>query len=111
MDSAPSTSATKGPTVGSKEFETGSKKLEGSAKSGQGASTKAAESLSVTDNRTGKSYELPIAYGTIRAADLRQIKVDSNDFGVMSYDPAFNNTASCISRITYIDGVPAMSDV
>jgi len=62
------------------------------------------ETLTVTDNRTGKSYELPITHDTIRAADLRQIKVDPKDFGMMSYDPAFNNTASCISRVTYIDG-------
>ena len=61
--------------------------------------------LSVTDNRTGKKYELPIEEGdVIRAADLRQIKVGKDDFGLMSYDPAFTNTASCRSRITYIDG-------
>src|SRR5881275_3162257 len=68
-----------------------------------GAGT-ARETLTITDNRTGKSYEIPITHGTIRAADLRQIKVDPKEFGMMSYDPAFNNTASCISRITYIDG-------
>jgi citrate synthase len=62
------------------------------------------ETISITDNRTGKSYEVPITHGTIRAMDLRQIKVDANDFGMMSYDPAFNNTASCISRVSYIDG-------
>src|SRR5712692_10210583 len=62
------------------------------------------ETLTITDNRTGKSYEVPITHDTIRAADLRQIKVDPKEFGMMSYDPAFNNTASCISRITYIDG-------
>src|SRR5882672_9104594 len=62
------------------------------------------ETVSITDNRTGKSYEIPITHGTIRAMDLRQIKVDANDFGMMSYDPAFNNTASCISRVSYIDG-------
>src|SRR5258708_6636250 len=60
--------------------------------------------LTVTDNRTGKSYEVPIKNGAIKAMDLRQIKTDARDFGMMSYDPAFNNTASCISRITYIDG-------
>jgi len=60
--------------------------------------------LSVTDNRTGKTYEIPIKDGTIRAMDLRQIKVDPNDFGLMSYDPAFTNTASCRSAITEIDG-------
>jgi len=60
--------------------------------------------LSVTDNRTGKTYEIPIKDGTIRAMDLRQIKVDPADFGLMSYDPAFTNTASCHSAITEIDG-------
>ena len=62
------------------------------------------ETLTITDNRTGKTYEVPITHDTIRAMDLRQIKVDSADFGMMSYDPAFNNTASCISKVTYIDG-------
>src|SRR5258708_2438991 len=62
------------------------------------------ETLSVTDNRTGKTYELPITHDTIRALDLRQIKVNDGDFGLMTYDPAFTNTASCISRITFIDG-------
>src|SRR2546428_783078 len=62
------------------------------------------DTLSITDNRTGKKYEIPVQDGTIRAADLRQIKVSDGDFGLMSYDPAFTNTASCISRITYIDG-------
>jgi citrate synthase len=63
-----------------------------------------AESLTVTDNRTGQSYELPITDGTIRGIDLRQIKVSDDDFGLMSYDPAFMNTASCRSAVTYIDG-------
>nr|MDQ4040559.1 citrate synthase [Actinomycetota bacterium] len=61
-------------------------------------------SLTITDNRTGLSYEVPIADGTIKAMDLRQIKVDEDDFGLMTYDPAFLNTASCRSSITYIDG-------
>jgi citrate synthase len=60
--------------------------------------------LKVVDQRTGRSYDLPITDGAIRAIDLRQIKVDENDFGLLSYDPAFLNTASCRSRITYIDG-------
>ncbi len=64
----------------------------------------AANSLTVTDNRTGKVYELPIEQGAIRAMDLRQIKVSEDDFGLLSYDPAFMNTASCRSAITYIDG-------
>src|SRR6267143_651670 len=63
-----------------------------------------AKSLTVTDNRTGKVYELPIEQGAIRAMDLRRIKVSEDDFGLMSYDPAFMNTASCKSRITFIDG-------
>lgn len=60
--------------------------------------------LTVTDNRTGKTYEIPIENGTIRAMDLRQIKVNDEDFGLMSYDPSFGNTASCKSKITFIDG-------
>ncbi len=63
-----------------------------------------AETLTITDNRTGKQYELPIEFNTIRAMDLRQIKVADDDFGLMTYDPAFMNTASCKSRITFIDG-------
>jgi citrate synthase len=62
------------------------------------------DSLSVVDNRTGKSYEIPIQDGTVRAADLRQIKASADDFGLMAYDPAFMNTAACRSAITYIDG-------
>src|SRR6202008_67560 len=68
------------------------------------ASATRRDTVTITDNRTGKSYEIPITHGTIRASDLRQIKVDPTEFGMMSYDPAFNNTAACISRITYIDG-------
>jgi len=64
----------------------------------------AADTLTITDNRTGKSYELPISEGTIKAIDLRQIKTDPDDFGLMTYDPAFLNTAACRSAITYIDG-------
>lgn len=64
----------------------------------------ATETITITDNRTGRSYELPVTHGTIRATDLRQVKVDDTDFGLMSYDPAFKNTASTISRITFIDG-------
>ena len=64
----------------------------------------APETLTITDNRTGKVYELPIADGTIKATDLRNIKVKEDDFGMMTYDPAFMNTASCRSAITYIDG-------
>jgi citrate synthase len=62
------------------------------------------ESLTITDNRTGQSYEVPISDGAVRAMDLRQIKVSEDEFGLMAYDPAFTNTASCRSSITYIDG-------
>ena len=62
------------------------------------------DTLTITDNRTGKQYQLPIQDGTIRAMDLREIKVADDDFGLMTYDPAFMNTASCKSRITFIDG-------
>ncbi|NUO08826.1 MAG: citrate synthase [Candidatus Brocadia sp.] len=69
------------------------------------------DTLTITDNRTGKQYDLPIMYGTyptygaaIRAADLRQIKASDDDFGLLSYDPGFTNTASCKSAITFIDG-------
>jgi citrate synthase len=62
------------------------------------------DSLSITDNRTAQTYEIPIIDGNIRAKDLKQIKKDPEDFGVMSYDPAFMNTASCQSKITFIDG-------
>jgi citrate synthase len=68
------------------------------------ASQATAETLTVTDNRTGQTYELPISDGTVRAMDLRQIKTDDGDFGLMAYDPAYTNTASCRSAITYIDG-------
>ena len=63
-----------------------------------------ADTLTITDNRTGKQYEIPIKDGAIRATDLRQIKTGADDPGLMTYDPAFMNTASCRSRITYIDG-------
>jgi len=64
----------------------------------------ASDTLSITDNRTGKSYEVPIKDETIHATDLRQIKVKDDDFGMMTYDPAFMNTAACRSAITFIDG-------
>ena len=64
----------------------------------------AKDTLTITDNRTGKQYDIPITDGTIRATDLRQIKTGSNDFGMMTYDPAFMNTAACRSTITFIDG-------
>src|ERR671935_1457760 len=64
----------------------------------------AADTLTITDNRTGRTYEVPIEDGTVRALALRDIKVDDDDFGLMTYDPAYMNTASCRSAITYIDG-------
>ncbi len=62
------------------------------------------QSITITDNRTNQNYTLPISHGTIRAMDLRQIKTGPDDFGLMTYDPAFMNTASCQSAITYLDG-------
>jgi citrate synthase len=62
------------------------------------------DSLTITDNRTGRTYEVPVSEGTVRATDLRQIKVSDDDFGLMTYDPAFMNTAACRSAITFIDG-------
>jgi citrate synthase len=76
---------------------------EGSA-DGANRSTRPSDTLTVTDNRTGSTYELPISDGTVRAMDLRQIKTGEDDFGLMAYDPAYTNTASCRSAITYIDG-------
>jgi citrate synthase len=64
----------------------------------------AEDSLTITDNRTGRAYEVPIEHGTVRAMGFRQIKTSEDDFGLMVYDPAFTNTASCQSRITFIDG-------
>ncbi|TAK60450.1 MAG: citrate synthase [Bacteroidetes bacterium] len=66
--------------------------------------TSSKNTLTINDNRTGKQYEIPIENDTIRAMDLRQIKVKDDDFGMMTYDPAFMNTASCKSKITFIDG-------
>ncbi len=73
---------------------------------GAGAATAdgAKDTLTVTDNRTGRDYELEITDETVKAIDLRQIKVTEDEFGIMSYDPAFTNTASCRSAITFIDG-------
>ncbi|HUE20167.1 MAG TPA: citrate synthase [Bryobacteraceae bacterium] len=62
------------------------------------------DTLTITDNRTGKTYTLPLYNDAIRAIDLRQIKTGPDDFGLLSYDPAFLNTASCQSAITYLDG-------
>src|SRR5881397_2943394 len=73
------------------------------SENGGGVAT-AQDTLSVTDNRTGETYELEISDGTVKAMDFRQIKVDEDDFGLMTYDPAYTNTASCRSEITYIDG-------
>jgi citrate synthase len=69
-----------------------------------GVTTSGDQTLTITDNRTGQTYDVEITDGTIRAMDLRQIKASESDFGLMAYDPAFTNTASCRSAITYIDG-------
>src|SRR5437660_6993210 len=74
-----------------------------SREDGGGVAT-AEETLTVTDNRTGETYEVEITDGTVKAMDFRQIKVDEDDFGLMTYDPAFTNTAACRSEITFIDG-------
>ena len=66
--------------------------------------SEAKDTLTITDNRTGQTYEVPVTEGAISAMDLRQIKVEDDDFGLLSYDPGFKNTASCKSEITYIDG-------
>jgi citrate synthase len=71
---------------------------------GDGVAQDGRGTLSVTDNRTGRSYEIEISDGTVRSTDFRQIKVDDDDFGLMTYDPAYMNTASCRSEITYLDG-------
>ena len=69
-----------------------------------GVATAGQDTLTITDNRTGQTYEVEITDGTVKAMDLRQVKVSDDDFGLMAYDPAFTNTASCRSAITYIDG-------
>jgi citrate synthase len=71
---------------------------------GDGVAQDGHGTLSVTDNRTGRSYEIEITDGTVRSTDFRQIKVADDDFGLMTYDPAYMNTASCRSEITYLDG-------
>src|SRR5580693_2032724 len=64
----------------------------------------ASDSLSVTDNRTGRTYEIPIVDGAVRSLDLRAIRTTEDDFGLLAYDPGFMNTASCRSSITFLDG-------
>lgn len=81
----------------STETDTKAAARDGAAPDGRG-------SLSVTDNRTGRTYEIEITDGTVRSTDFRQIKVSDDDFGLMTYDPAYMNTASCRSEITYLDG-------
>src|ERR687893_1154320 len=71
---------------------------------GDGAQPDSRDTLTVTDNRTGKTYEVEITDGTVKAMDFRQMKVDEDDFGLMTYDPAYTNTASARSAITFIDG-------
>ncbi len=72
--------------------------------SASAASGNTRDTLTIVDNRTGRQYEIPVKHDTIRALDLRQIKVNEADFGMMSYDPAFTNTASCMSKVGFIDG-------
>src|SRR5579863_881290 len=73
-------------------------------KAGANGAGAGSETLSITDNRTGRSYEIPIVDGAVRSLDLRQIKVSDDEFGMLAYDPAFMNTASCRSSITYLNG-------
>src|ERR1700682_3156553 len=79
-------------------------KPEAQAAPAEKATPKTRDTVTITDNRTGKTYELPVTHDTIHAIDLRQIKVKPDDFGMMSYDPAFSNTALCHSKVTFIDG-------
>jgi citrate synthase len=81
-----------------------STETQATGRGGDGAAPQGGDTLTVTDNRTGRTYEIEITDGTVRAMDFRQIKVDDDDFGLMTYDPAYTNTASCRSAITYIDG-------
>jgi citrate synthase len=81
-----------------------STETETKAQGADGEVAQGGDTLSVTDNRTGRQYEVPIDDGTVRAMAFRDIKVSDDDFGLMTYDPAFLNTASCRSAITYIDG-------
>jgi citrate synthase len=69
-----------------------------------GVAASASDTLTVTDNRTGKTYEIPVTDGTVRSMDFRQMKTSEDDFGLMTYDPAYTNTASCRSAVTFIDG-------
>src|SRR5215218_1435713 len=80
-------------------MSTGTEQQAAAAADGAGGNT-----LTVTDNRTGQTFEVEITDGTVRAMDFRQMKVDEDDFGLMTYDPAYTNTASTRSAITYIDG-------
>jgi citrate synthase len=95
---------TLGGTTAEGTAETGFSERTASRQTAGDGAGPASETLTVTDNRTGTTYELPVTDGTVRALDLRQVKTDSEDFGLMSYDPAYMNTASCRSAITYIDG-------
>src|SRR6202021_2196413 len=84
-------------------FDRSEMSTETQTSNGGGVAT-GSNSLTVTDNRTGRTYEIPITDETIRATELRNIKVNDDDFGLMTYDPAYMATASCRSAITYIDG-------
>ena len=77
---------------------------EQSGVSGEASADGRRDTLTITDNRTGKTYEVPVEDGSIRAIALRDVKVSEDDFGLLAYDPAFMNTASCRSAITYLDG-------
>src|SRR3954465_11769279 len=92
-----------GETTGQRRREGAMADEQTQSENGGGVAT-AKDTLSITDNRTGEQYEVDIENGTIKTMDLRQIKVNEDDFGLMGYDPAFTNTASTKSEITFIDG-------
>src|SRR5262249_55719108 len=96
-----SSGAAEGPPAPERRARMTTRETQGAAEAVDGGGV---QTLTVVDNRTGRTYELPITDGTIRAVDLRQIRVDDDDFGLMTYDPAFMNTASCRSAVTYLDG-------
>src|SRR5919112_4886085 len=91
------------PSKGSRRGDAAMAEEQTQDQNGGGVAT-SQDSLSVTDNRTGETYEVEVKDGTVKAMDFRGIKVDEDDFGLMTYDPAFTNTAHCRSDITYIDG-------
>src|ERR671921_970336 len=91
------------PSKGSRRGDAAMAEEQTQDQNGGGVAT-SQDSLSVTDNRTGETYEVEVKDGTVKAMDFRGIKVDEDDFGLMTYDPAYTNTAHCRSEIGFIDG-------